>query len=128
MRSIKGKWLYDDRLIKQYQAAKIVLNINSWFMERSHGINQRIFDVPACGAFLMTDYMDELASYFEVGREIETYRSIEELVDKVRFYLRHDNLRVRIAKSGYEKAQRLPTWRDRAREMVKALGLPSPLS
>ncbi len=128
LRSIKGRWLYGDKLIKQYQAARIALNINSWFTERTFGINQRIFDVPACGAFLLTDYMDELEAFFEVGKEIETYSSIEELIDKVHFYLRHDNLRARIAQNGYEKARRLPTWRDRAREMVKALGLPSPLS
>jgi len=126
MRSIKGKWLYDDRLIKQYQAAKIVLNINSWFMERLHGINQRIFDVPACGAFLMTDYVEEIESFFKPGVDIETYSSVEELIDKIHFYLNHDGIREKIARRGYERARGLPTWRDRAREIARTLGLPSP--
>lgn len=126
LRAIKGLWLYDDQLIKQYRAAKIVLNINSWFTKKTHGINQRIFDVPACGAFLLTDYVKEIEAFFKLGEEIETYKTKEELTDKVNFYLRHDALRGKIAIKGYEKSKTLPTWRDRAKEMVKALGLPSP--
>jgi len=125
-RSIKGSWLYGDRLIKQYQAARIALNINSWFAERTFGINQRIFDVPACGAFLMTDYVREIESFFKPGVEIETYSSVEELIDKVHFYLKHDGIREEIARRGYERARGLPTWRDRAREMARTMGLPSP--
>lgn len=126
LKAIKGRWLFDEELIKQYIAAKIVLNINSWFHERSHGINQRVFDVPACGAFLLTDYVEEIEKFFKPGVEIETYTTIEELIDKIHFYLRHDNVRDKIARKGYERAQTLPTWRDRAREMVKILKLPTP--
>lgn len=124
LKTIKGRWLFGEELIKQYRAAKIVLNINSWFLERRHGINQRVFDVPACGAFLLTDYVEEIEAFFEPGVEIETYSSIEELIDKIYFYLRHDDARERIARKAYEKAQKLPTWRDRAREMAKVLKLP----
>ncbi len=125
LKTIKGRWLFGDELIKQYRAAKIVLNINSWFLEKGHGINQRVFDVPACGAFLLTDYVQELERFFEPGIEIETYSTIEELIDKIHFYLGQESVRERIARKGYEKAQKLPTWRDRAREIVKVLGLPA---
>ncbi|MFN3395440.1 MAG: glycosyltransferase [Thermodesulfovibrionales bacterium] len=125
LKSIKGSWLFGEELIKQYKAAKIVLNINSWFLESWHGLNQRIFDVPACGAFLLTDYVKEIETFFKPGIEIETYATIEELIDKIHFYLKHDNVRERIARKGYERAQKLPTWRDRAREIVKVLKLPS---
>lgn len=124
LKTIKGKWLFGEELIKQYKAAKIVLNINSWFLESWHGLNQRIFDVPACEAFLLTDYVREIEGFFKPGIEIETYSTIEELNDKIHFYLKHDLARERIARKGYERAQKLPTWRDRAMEMVKALGLP----
>lgn len=124
LRSIKGKWLFGEELIKQYKAAKIVLNINSWFLERWHGVNQRVFDVPACEAFLLTDYVREIEGFFKPGIDIETYSTVEELVDKLHYYLKNDEARERIAKRGYERAQKLPTWRDRAREMIKALGIP----
>ncbi len=124
LRAIKGRWLFGEKLIKQYRAARIVLNINSWFFERWHGVNQRVFDVPACEAFLLTDYVREIESFFKPGIEIETYSTVEELIDKIYFYLKHDGARARIARKSYERAQKLPTWRDRAREMVKALGIP----
>lgn len=126
LKSVKKRWLPEEEVVKQYAASKVVLNINSWFTKKTHGINQRIFDVPACGAFLLTDYVEEIDSFFKVGEEIETYSSIEELIDKTRFYLTHDALRKRIAHKGYERAQKLPTWRDRAGEMAKCLGLPPP--
>lgn len=124
LKAIKGRWLFGEKLVKQYKASKIVLNINSWFLEKWHGVNQRVFDVPACGAFLLTDYVREIEGFFKPGIEIETYSTIEELIDKMHFYLRHDNVREGIARRGFEKAQKLPTWRDRAREIVKVLGLP----
>lgn len=126
LKAIKGKWLFDENLIKLYSASNIVLNINSWFTKKSYGINQRVFDVPACCAFLLTDYVDEIETFFRVGEEIETYNSIGEMIDKIDFYLKNDSLREKLAIKGYERAQKLPTWRDRAREMVKTLGLPAP--
>ncbi len=126
LKYIKGKGLYGERLVNKYKSARIVLNINSWFGQKEYGINQRVFDVPACGGFLLTDYVREIEYFLEPGREIEVYGSIEELIDKVIFYLKNDSLREKIAKKGYEKAQTLPTWRDRAKEMVMILGLPSP--
>jgi len=126
LKTIKGKWLRENEVAMQYTASKIVLNINSWFTKKAYGINQRVFDVPACGAFFITDYVKELEGYFKIGEEIETYSSIEELIDKVNFYLKHEIARERIAQKGYEKAQRLPTWRDRAKEIAKVLELPLP--
>ncbi|MCI0469550.1 MAG: glycosyltransferase [Nitrospirae bacterium] len=126
LRSYNGNWLYGEKLIKQYNAAKIVLNINSWFTRKSYGINQRVFDVPACGAFLLTDYVKELESFFKVGEDIETYNSVEELLDTIHFYLKNDDIREAIRRNGYERAMKLPTWRDRAREIAKALCLPIP--
>lgn len=124
LRMIKGKWLREEEVTKHYIASKIVLNINSWFTKKAFGINQRIFDVPACGAFLLTDYVKEIENFFKPGAEIETYTTVEELIDKIHFYLKHDDARERIARKGYERAQKLPTWRDRAREIVKILKLP----
>lgn len=126
LKRIKGKWLSENEVVKQYVASKIVLNINSWFTRRAFGINQRIFDVPACGAFLLTDYVEEIEKFFKPGVEIETYASIEELVDKIHFYLKHDGMREKIARKGYERAQKLPTWRDRASEVARYLEIPEP--
>ena len=122
--AIKGNSIYGDTLVKSYIGAKIVLNINAWFTEKTYGINQRVFDIPACGAFLLTDYMEELDSFFKPGKEIETYKDIEELIDKLRFYIKNDNHRERIARAGYERSQKLQTWITQANKMMQLLKVP----
>jgi spore maturation protein CgeB len=43
---------------KFYNACRINLNATNLQMESA--VNQRVFDVPACGAFILTDYQDSL--------------------------------------------------------------------
>jgi len=47
----------------------------------------RVFDVCASGGFQIVDYKEEIEEYYELGREIETFSSIEELKDMICFYL-----------------------------------------
>jgi spore maturation protein CgeB len=80
-----------------------------------------VFDVPATGAFLLTDYSPELEEHFAIGQEIVCYRDVEELRDKARYFLAHDSEREAIARRGYEKALKLPTIADRVRAVVAEL-------
>ena len=45
-----------------------------------------------------------LSSFYEVGDEIVLHRSIDELIEKVAFYLANPEERERIARNGYRKA------------------------
>jgi spore maturation protein CgeB len=56
-----------------------------------------------------------------VGREIDTYRSEDELIDKLRFYLSHDEAAERIRAAGYARARRDHTWRRRFEQLFGAL-------
>ena len=57
----------------------------------------------------------------EIGRELETYESMEELEHKVRYYLSHENERIEIALNGYEKVAALHTYEIRVAEMIRVL-------
>ena len=87
-----------------FRDSKINLNITSKTIES--GIPQRIFDVLACGGFCMTNYQSEVAEYFADGEELVMYRSKEDLLAKVDYYLKHEEERARIAENGRCKAQR----------------------
>lgn len=67
---------------------------------------RRCFEIPACGAFMLSEYSDDLASLFEPGVEAEYFRSAEECVDKTRFYVEHDTARERIARAGHARLVR----------------------
>lgn len=69
----------------------------------------------------MTNFQSELTDYFTIGVDLETYSSMDELVDKCTYYLAHDEERKQIAKNGYEKMSADHTYPRRIREMLKTL-------
>ncbi|QWT46761.1 CgeB family protein [Azospira inquinata] len=110
---LKGKAIGGDALNLLYNQAKIVLNVTAWANEGQDCPNLRVVDVPATGSFLLSDYSDFAAELFVPGKEIEFFSSVEELRDKLKFYLANDGLREKIARAGYEKAISLETYRDK---------------
>jgi spore maturation protein CgeB len=73
------------------------INFNTTSMQMKGALNQRVFDVPASGGFLLTDRRDQLAAAFEDGKEVVCYDSSEEIGDLVRHYLGNPATRLRIA-------------------------------
>lgn len=104
---------------KVFQASRINLNMTMRPIET--GLSQRIWDVLACGGFLLTNYQTEIPDYFEIGKDLETYESIEELEEKVQYYLTHEEERMTIAISGYEKTAASHTYEMRLAQMIKIL-------
>jgi len=82
------------------------INLNITIDSIATAIPQRALDIMACGGFLLSDYREDLAQYYIDEEECVIYRSIEELVDKADFYLKHEGLRMRIAQKGYAKTKR----------------------
>jgi len=99
--------------------SKIVLNITrADFFGAQTGINLRLFETLAAGGFLLTDYCEEIEDLFEIGKEIEVFRSSSELVDKVRYYLENDEKRLSIARLGHERFLKNHTWRNRVEQFI----------
>lgn len=109
-----------------FHASKINLNITMRPIET--GLSLRIWDVLGCAGFLITNYQAEIPEYFEIGRDLETYESMEELEQKVQYYLTHEDDRIEIAINGYEKASRLHTYEKRVAEMIRVLSSITPAS
>ena len=63
-------------------------------------ITLRVFEVLACGGFILAEYSDALAELFDIGTEIEVWRTQEELLDKISFYIDKPNLRDTIRRKG----------------------------
>ena len=82
------------------------------------GVNQRVFDVPACGAFLLTDYREALFELFEPEREAVCWREPKEAADMARYFLRHDSLRRRIAATARQKVLAEHTYAHRLETLV----------
>ena len=94
------------------------INLNMTIKPIQTGLPLRIFDIMGCSGFLMTNYQAELTELFEIGVDLEAYSSLEELIDKCAFYLKHENERTKIALNGYEKVRKYHTYQHRIAEML----------
>ncbi|MBT3343875.1 MAG: glycosyltransferase family 1 protein [Gemmatimonadetes bacterium] len=75
-----------------YRAARI--NINQHNSPRSHGyLNQRDTAITGSGGFMLTDYVEGIEEEFEIGTQIDTWESLDELREKATWWLRHDEKR-----------------------------------
>jgi spore maturation protein CgeB len=89
---------YYDELPRFYPLSDVNSNVTSAQMKGA--VNQRVFDVPACGAFVLTDARRQLEDLFEPGREMAVYRTAEELVELTGRYLADAAARRTLAEAG----------------------------
>lgn len=125
---IVGGVLSDNEMIQIYSRSKINLGFSSCgethsTKERILQIRLRDFEVPMSGGFYMVEYMEELEEFFNIGKEIVCYTDREDLTDKIKYYLRHDDEREAIRKAGFQRCLRDHTWQNRFQMAFEEMGL-----
>lgn len=104
---------------KVFNLSKINLNITLRAIEK--GASLRIWDVMGCGGFLMTNFQEEINDYLIAGEDYDFYADLGDLIEKCDFYLKNDDIRARIARTGYEKVKKYHTYANRMPEIFRAL-------
>lgn len=85
-----------------YVRAKI-----SWNLHHSIGpCNRRLVQLPALGVMQLCDNKANLDPLFTLDEEIVGFDTIEECIEKTRYYLAHDEERRAIAARGWKRAMR----------------------
>jgi spore maturation protein CgeB len=87
----------------------------------AHSINPRTFEISACGAFQLTDVREELNRCYLSGKEIDTYSSPSELVEKIDYYLNHEDERNAIALRGLSRTLKEQTYPKRLIKLLKVI-------
>jgi spore maturation protein CgeB len=100
----------------------LVQNTRAWWHFRLPHIHARPFEIAGCGAFVITGYAPHMEDYYRDGKEMVFYRTFDELVAKIRYYLAHDDEREAIARAGYERTVREHTYAARFREIFHRIG------
>jgi len=113
-------YVAEEEKAKAFNSAKIVLNTMHY--GEIEGVNCRLFEAAGCGAFQIADWKPALPDLFEPEREIVTFRTRRELIEKVDYYLGHPDERQAIADRAYARAHREHTYEKRLRKMFEILG------
>lgn len=115
---IMGREVFNEDKCKAFSAAKIV--INNLHIGEIDGLNKRTFEIPACKGFQIVSLNDSVARHFEIGKEIEVYSDLDDLIEKIEFYLKpeNDKKRKEIIEAGYERAMRDHTYENRLNKML----------
>ncbi|MBU5611476.1 CmcI family methyltransferase [Geomonas azotofigens] len=92
-------------MFRTLRRGRIAFNVQCDIGNEQAG-NMRLFETTGSGAFLLTDFQTNIDRYFEPGRELETYRTLGELQEKVRYYLDHPQEREEVARRGQQRCLR----------------------
>ena len=114
----KGFLTTENDLAKVY--ANSLVNINITLQGKS-GLNYRVFEVLASRGFMLTDDMEDISSNFIVSKELETYKNIDDLLDKTAFYLKNPEIAQKIATIGYADVLKSHSYTARARTIIETI-------
>jgi spore maturation protein CgeB len=112
-----------ETMIKIFQSSRINMNLSGASHKERNQIKGRNFEIPACGGFQLSEYVGGLENYFKIDREIVCYRNQSELIDKIKYYLSHDQERKAVAEAGYQRVLQEHTYQKRFNELFKKMQL-----
>jgi spore maturation protein CgeB len=107
-------------LTKIYCASQI--NVDVGRLYQSDIVTMRVFDVLACGGFVLAERSAALAELFEIGVEVECYATADELTAKVAHYLAHPAAAQAIALRGRAAVQQRHSIAARVAHMLAVSG------
>jgi len=81
------------------QASKVVIGIDGW-PDRSKAWSARLYRTMCPGGFYLTSHTKDIEQYFTPGEHLDTYKTPEELVEKVSYWLQNTEEREKVAKAG----------------------------
>ncbi len=99
------------------------INLNITLRSIVSGIPLRVFDIMGCGGFVLTNYQQDMLEYFVPDEDFVFYSDMNDLEEKCRFYLEHDDIREKIARNGYEKVKKNHSFDERVEELLNIVPL-----
>lgn len=94
------------------------INLNITLCSIRTGIPLRCWDIMASGGFLLTNYQEDMLKHFEPGVDFDYFLNEESMIEKIQYYLEHEEERKQIAQNGYEKVKAFHGYKKRLAEML----------
>lgn len=111
------------QMVRMFSRSKINLNLSNASQQAQSQIKGRNFEIPGTRSFLLSDPADNIEAYYTPGKEIVLFSSVEELAEKTKYYLQHEDERNKIAEAAYTRTLAEHTWHHRFEEIFRKAGL-----
>jgi len=93
--------VYNEKHSRIVSETKINLNFT-----KGDGTSNRIYKLMAAGGFVLTQPWYRMGEDFEISKDLDVFRTPEELRSKIKYYLKHEEEREKIAEYGFKTVQK----------------------
>ena len=90
-------------------------------VSKQYANNMRLYEATGMGACLVTEWKENLHTLFEPEKEVVTYRSANELIEKVNYLLENEDECAKIAKAGQKRTLKEHKYHNRIKELLDIL-------
>ncbi len=124
LKHIASGSISNKRTLQIIRESKIVLNILTGDDDfQPSTVNNRTFESLGVGTFLMIKDHPILYKHFSPRNDFITFKTPEELLRNVKYYLKHDSDREKIAENGWLNVQKNHTYVVRFQELFSKISL-----
>ena len=110
--SLGGKEMFET-----YKKYKIALHIpGDDFLEDAGA--KRLFEVTGSGTMLLAFHQESISEYFEIGKELITFKDEEDCLQKINYYLQNTAELEKIADAGRIRTLKEHTFENRANQLL----------
>jgi len=119
---------YNQGIVDYYTDMPLVfnqskININLSARPIHYGIPLRVLDIIASNGFVLTNAQPDLFLYFEEGKSIATFQCIEELEDKIDYYMNHETERINIRNEGKAIVKSIFDYKTQIKTIFECVGI-----
>jgi hypothetical protein len=119
-RAYGGRFVWGKEYAKIAKLSKIFLALDALPHIRK-SMSARMYTAVGCGSFYMCQHVNGIEEVLEPGKEIITFKSDQEMPHLIRYYLKNDSLRTKIAEAGKMKVLQQHTYEIRIRQMFEVI-------
>jgi hypothetical protein len=113
-----------EEMVRTWSRSRINLGFGGVLGHKeTYCLKGRDFEVPMSGGLYLTEHHEELAPFYDIGREIVTYTGFDDLLEKIRWLLSEPEQAEAIRRAGRARALREHTWEMRFERVFRLLGV-----
>jgi spore maturation protein CgeB len=91
----------------------MVLDIREGDEYKDFYLTPRVFEVSACGTFILTEQNSGFKELYKIGEELVCYSNLDEMINLVHYYLEHPDEREEIAQRAQKRTYQDHTFEKR---------------